>query len=81
MKIVKDENRIYGTPLHSPHRLMVIEVTVHLNTVTSRVGTGCSGQTIFGPPNQSGKIFGRSVEFGWSLVVPNKRKFAFNEFH
>ena len=40
----------------------------------SRVGTGCSGYKIFGPPNQSGKIFGRSVEFGWSLVVTNKGK-------
>ena len=40
----------------------------------NRVGTGCSGYKIFGPPNQSGKIFGRSVEFGWSLVVINKSK-------
>ena len=40
----------------------------------TRVGTGCSGYKIFGPPNQSGKIFGRSVEFGWSLVVTNKGK-------
>ena len=39
-----------------------------------RVGTGCSGYKIFGPPNQSGKIFGRSVEFGWSSVVINKSK-------
>ena len=42
--------------------------------VGSRVGTGCSGYKIFGPPNQSGKIFGRSAEFGWSLVVANKGK-------
>ena len=39
----------------------------------SRVGTCCSRLKIFGPPNQSGKIFGRSVEFGLSLVVTNKR--------
>ena len=38
------------------------------------MGTGCSGYKIFGPPNQSGKIFGRSVEFGWSLVVINQGK-------
>ena len=42
--------------------------------IVARVGTGCSGYKIFGPPNQSGKIFGRSVEFGWSLVVTNKGK-------
>ena len=30
--------------------------------------------SVFGPPNQSGKIFGRSVEFGWSLVVTNRGK-------
>ena len=42
--------------------------------VRSRVGTGCNGYKIFGPPNQSGKIFGRLVEFGWSLVVTNRGK-------
>ena len=45
-----------------------------VSALSGRVGTGCSGYKIFGPPNQSGKIFGRSVEFGWSLVVTNKSK-------
>ena len=45
----------------------------------SRVGTGCSGYKIFGPPNQSGKIFGRSVEFGWSLVVTTKANYMKNK--
>ena len=47
---------------------------LYIQGVAYRVGTGCSGYKIFGPPNQSGKIFGRSVEFGWSLVVTNKGK-------
>ena len=55
--------------------------TVHIlrGKMATRVGTGCSGKKIFGPPNQSGKIFGRSAEFGWSLVVTNKANYMKNK--
>ena len=33
----------------------------------TRVGTGCSRRKIFGPTNQSGKLFGSLVEFGCCL--------------
>ena len=66
---------------------IIRRTTFHVDSLTrelslylrARVGTGCSGQKIFGPPNQSGKIFGRSVEFGWSLVVANKHTFQENQ--